>query len=696
MKDRKDIIIRTYLVYLGAVAFAAAILVQIIRIQVVERQFWVAEAEERTTALVEVKAPRGNIYADNEQKSALVISVPRYKIYADLVVVDNEIFNEKIDSLAASLARLFPEKTKLQWQKDLTTQRVRRNQYYLIKKRVRHDQLEELKKFPIFRLGKYRGGLIVIREEERVKPYGSLALRSLGYVIENEHDSIYVGIEGAYNEHLHGINGKQMMRKVRGGLWRPLDDEYLLNPEKGADIYTSLDINIQDVAEIALAKQLAEQDAEWGCAILMEVETGYVKAIANLMKNKQGEFVEARNIAVADATEPGSTFKLASLMVALEDKKIKLSDTVNANGVYTYYDKTLKDPLNYGRISIEDAFAKSSNVISKVINTAYPSGEQQLFIDGLRRMGLGEKLGLDIIGEGQPKIKNANDKDFYGTTLPWMAIGYESLITPLQTLAFYNAVANNGKMMKPQFVKEIRRGEKVVKRFEPIVLQEKIASDATLFDARRMLEAVVERGTASNIRARGFKIAGKTGTAKVAAKGSYTNAKYQASFCGYFPADNPKYSCIVVISGPTRNIYGAVVSGTVFKEIADIVYASGLEKESMLAQEEEKISQLPQLIAGDQKDLSVVCEKLKINCVSSPGAEWVSSKSEADTLRFATISLEQSKVPNVRGMGLQDALYLLENAGLKVWVTGSGKVRSQSLEPRTLIQHGQLIKLELR
>ncbi|MFN3916897.1 MAG: penicillin-binding protein [Flavobacteriales bacterium] len=695
MKENKDIVIRTYLIYLGFVVFAAAILVQIVRIQVVERQYWVSEAEERTTTLVEVKAPRGNIYADNEQKSALVISVPRYKVYVDLVTIDNELFNNKVDSLALCLAELFPNKTKVEWHKDLVAQRAKKNQYYHIKNRVRHDQLESLKRFPIFRLGKFRGGLIVIREEERVKPYGSLALRSLGYVIENERDSIYVGIEGAYNDYLHGVNGKQMMRKVRGGLWRPIDDEYLLNPQKGADIYTTIDINIQDVAEIALANQLREQEAEWGCAILMEVETGYVKAIANLMKDKSGNFVEARNIAVADATEPGSTFKLASLMVALEDGKIKLTDTVNASGVYTFYNKSLHDPVTYGKISIEDAFAKSSNVISRIINNAYKENPKQ-FTDGLRKMGLGEELGVEIKGEGKPKIKNPGDRDFYGTTLPWMAIGYESLITPLQTLTFYNAVANNGKMMKPLFVKEIRRGEKPIKQFAPVVLKEKIASDTTLVEARKMLESVVERGTASNIRARGFKIAGKTGTAKIATSGSYANAKYQASFCGYFPADNPKYSCIVVISGPTRNIYGAVVSGTVFKEIADIVYASGLEKEALLAQQEEKASQLPHFMAGEQSELSMLCSRLNIACAKASGAEWVFPRVNDKNIEFTAIRPHENKVPNVKGMGLQDALYLLENAGLKVYMTGSGKVRGQSLEPGSAIEKGKLIKLELK
>jgi len=705
MIDKKENIIRVYIVYVGMLVFAFLILFQIVKVQWIDGGELKEEAKERTLTLRKIKAPRGNIFADNEPKTTLALSVPRYNVYMDLMTVKEELFENEISALSDSLSSMFPYKTATEWETTLRYEReIDSNQYFRIKSRLRNADLRRLKTFPIFKKGKNKGGLIVLREMKRVKPYGLLAFRTIGYYRELEGDStkgikpvtLKVGLEGAYNEDLKGQDGEMLMKRIRGNEWKPVKSALSREPIHGADLYTSIDINIQDVAETALMTQLVSQDAEKGCVVLMEVETGYVKAIANLIKNKEtGEFFETQNLAVGTVSEPGSTFKLASMLVALEDNKIRLTDTVNMTGKYRFYDRVLHDskPGGYGKNTIQYAFEKSSNIWAKIIDDNYRTNPQQ-FIDGLGKLGLRDTLGLDIIGEGVPKIKNATAKEgFSGVTLSSMAIGYEVEITPLQTLAFYNAVANNGKLMKPQFVKEVRRENEVIKSFEPIVLKEQIASKKNIELVKKALEGVVERGTAKNIKALGFKIAGKTGTAKIARHGSYNTNKYQASFCGYFPADNPKYSCIVVIQGPTKNIYGAVVSGTVFKEIADKIYANGLDNFNTVSEESTK---MPYSKDGYKPALGKVMKRINVPVNDKSGDyDWVKTVTREDAVDFYTKKIINNLMPNVVGMGLGDALYLLESKGLSVEFFGSGVVKTQSVAPGVRIVSGQLIKLEL-
>ena len=705
MIDKKENIVRVYLIYIGMVLFALMILFQIIKVQFVYGGTLKQEAKERTLILKKIKAPRGNIFADNEPKTTLALSVPRYNVYMDLMTVKEDLFYKQIGALADSLSNIFPYKTSQEWESTLRHEReVDSNQYFRIKSRLRNSDLRRIKTFPIFNKGKNRGGLIVLREMKRVKPYGLLAFRTIGYYRELEGDSskgikpvtLKVGLEGAYNDYLKGQDGEMLMKKIRGNEWKPIKSDLSKEPIKGADLYTSIDINIQDVAESALMQQLIEQDAEKGCVVLMEVETGYVKAIANLIKNKKtGEFFESQNIAIGTVTEPGSTFKLASMLVALEDGKIRLTDTVNMNGTYRFYDRVLHDSHlgGYGRNTIQVAFEKSSNVFAKIIDDNYRSNPQQ-YIDGLKRLGLKQPLGIDIKGEGKPKIKNATLKEgFSGVTLSSMAIGYEVEITPLQTLALYNAVANNGKMMKPQFVKQVKRNGEVLEEFAPVVLKEQIASPENITLAQKALEGVVERGTARNIRARGFKIAGKTGTAKIAKNGKYTGNNYQASFCGYFPADNPKYSCIVVIQGPTKNIYGAVVSGTVFKEIADKIYANGLDNVNAVAEPSPK---MPYSKNGYKPDLEKVMQEMDVPVRDKADEyEWVRTSTKEEGVDFYKEKISNDLMPNVKGMGLGDALYLLESKGLSVRTVGSGVVKTQSIKAGSRITSGQLVTIEL-
>ena len=689
----RESIVRVYMIYMFIVVFALLILVKIVSIQFLNGGELVEQAEKQTYRLKTVKAPRGNIFADNDQKTSLALSVPRYEIHMDLMTVKESVFNENASFLADSLAGVFSNKSKEEWLETLKAQRVKRNRYFLIKKSIRNDQLARIKKFPIFNLGKYAGGLIVLKDNKRVKPYGVLAARTIGYT--KEKDSIYVGLEGAFNDALKGQDGEMLMERIRGNEWKPIESEFSREPIPGCDVYSSIDVNIQDVAEDALLKQLKNQKALRGCVVLMEVKTGFIKAIANLTQSKDElKYYESLNHAVGLASEPGSTFKLASLMVAIDDGKIKITDSVNMSGSYRYYKKYVLDDGNkvYGKNTIQCAFEKSSNIISQIIDNNYKEDPQK-FIDGIKRIGLHKKLGLPIVGEGKPLIKDADHPMFSGISLPWMSIGYEVEITPLQTLAFYNAVANDGVMVKPQFVKQIRFGNEVKQSFESEVINPKICKASTLKDVRQMLKGVVERGTAKNIKARGFDIAGKTGTSKIAKGSKGYGTKYQASFCGYFPADDPMYSCIVVIQGPTNNIYGSVVSGTVFKEIADKVYALGnMENKEM------KMEDLyyPFSKHGVKEDFVLASSKMKIPIKKEVGVgRWVHTTATEEGVKVKNRRVVNDKIPNVIGMGLNDALYLLEDQGLQVKVNGSGFVRNQSINPGETIIRGQLITIDL-
>lgn len=691
---------RVYLVYLMVFLFALAIIAKVAHIQFAEGQELIERARQQELRYFTQKAVRGNICADDG--SLMATSVPLFDIRMDVDSdhISDKFFQENVDSLAYRLSRLFGDRSTAEYKKSLIRARSAGNRYYLLKRSVTYTQLKQLRTFPILRLGKYRGGLITIPKTKRQMPFKHLAKRTIGY--SNENEELFVGLEGAFNDHIAGRDGKQLMRRINNGDWIPVHNKDELEPRDGKDIITTIDIDIQDVAEHALENHLIEHQAYQGCAILMEVETGYVKAIANLKYDSaSGVYNESYNYAIAESVEPGSTFKLASMLALLEDNKIDLQDTIDTgDGWVVYFGHTLKDShkIGDGKISVREAFEKSSNVgISKLIYENYKDKPAK-YVDHLYDIGLNEPLGISIHGEGKPVIKHPDkNTNWYGTTLPWMSIGYEVLLTPLQTLSFYNAVANNGKMMKPQFVREIRQAGYVIDKLEPEVLNKSICSQNTIDTLKSLLEGVVKRGTATRLNNGIYKVAGKTGTAQIADRNrGYSHKTYNASFVGYFPADNPKYSCIVVVNRPSGGwYYGSSVAAPVFMEIADKVYATRLDIH-MDAPDERMPARVPVFIAGHTEDIKKVFAECNIKTDShSNNTEWSVLIPGDSLVKVAPRSIKENLVPNVVGMGAKDAVYILEKMGLVTRIKGRGKVRSQSVAPGHRISEGSVITLTL-
>ncbi|MBL7924469.1 MAG: transpeptidase family protein [Bacteroidia bacterium] len=697
MAERKsDILKRSYLVFAGFILFGIAILSRVGYLQFAEGEYWKSKADSLTLSYHTIPPMRGNIYASDG--SLLATSLPRYDVHIDLKAsgLKNDVFNEQVDSLALCLSQLFRDKSKNEYKRLLKEGRREGDRYFLLKRNVSFKEQKALRTFPLFRLGKNKGGLIIDQLSRREKPFKLLASRTIGYKMANK-DVESVGIEGAFDESLRGTTGKRLMQRIAGNVWKPVNTENEIEPQDGSDVITTIDLNLQDVAENALLRQLQEHDADMGCAILMEVATGHVKAIANLKRAGDDDtYREDYNYAIGQGTEPGSTFKLATLMAAMEDGYVDLDDSTDTFGGEMLLAGGIKmrdsHEGGYGRVSVKKAFAVSSNVGISRIAMKYYSRNPQQFIDRLRSMHVAEPLSLQLPGESVPRLKDTRDKDWSKVSLPFLSIGYESRLTPLQLLTFYNAVANNGKMVQPLFVREIRNKGKVLKTFQTKVVSDSICSAATIEKARRMLEEVVTTGTASHIKHAQYSIAGKTGTAQIAqGKDGYKNGKvkYQASFCGYFPADNPRYSCIVVVYAPGKDVYyGASIACPVFKDIADKVYALDIQMHKELeAVPDSLFAGFPPLKAGRAFPAAKVSKGLKIE-YGGPANGWTTSRQQPFTP-------EDETVPNVTGMGLRDALYLLESQGLQVKPLGRGSVVRQSIKPGTKLLKGQQIIIEL-
>jgi len=694
--EKNDILRNVYIVYFGVVLVGLAIIGKAAYIQFVEGDMWKEKGKVMNLKVEKIEANRGNIMASDG--SLLAASVPLFNLRVDAgnTHYNDDFFYENVDSLAWHLAELFRDKTKLQYKQMLVKGRKTNNRYLLLKRDITYAQLKKVRKFPIFRLGKFKGGIIAEAKSKRVLPYQWLAFRTIGWDKEGKNNDI--GLEGAYSTILEGESGSRLMQRIGSGAWRPTNEENEIEPQNGHDIITSIDVNIQDVAEDALMRQLIENEADHGCAVLMEVSTGFIVAIANLGKNKEGKYEEKFNYAIGESSEPGSTFKLASVIAALDDGLISLDDTVNTEGGTTRFaNRTMRDSHKggYGRISVARAFELSSNVgISKVIHKAYKDHPQD-FIDKLYSMRLNQPLGLDIPGEGKPNIKDTHHKYWSKVSLPWMSIGYEIALTPLQTLAFYNAIANNGVMVKPQLIREIRSAGLVTQKFEPVILNDKmVKNQSTIDQVHKLLEGVVQKGTATNLKNSVFKIAGKTGTAQIAQNNKgYNKSNYKASFAGYFPAENPKYSCIVVINNPTKGIYyGGSIAGPVFKEIADKVYATRLMPDSAVSDTMPKHEL--KYAAGDYHDIAYLLRPTNMK-VNMEAADYIRIETSDSATVVKPLEFSGKFMPDLSGMGARDAVYLLESAGIRVKVIGKGKVKKQSISPGIAIKRGTACVIEL-
>ena len=700
---KKDILWRVALVYFGILVFAIAIVGKLAYIQFAEGSMWQERASRMTLRDITIEPNRGDIYASGNR--LLATSMPYYEIRMDLGAagLTDKLFADNIDSLSLALAGMFRDKSASAYRVELSKARLEWKRFHLIQRRVSFNQLKELKRFPLFRLGQNTGGLIVIQDNQRIQPHGNLASRTIGYTTKGETGNV-VGIEGAYDAYLRGVSGLKLMQRISGNAWMPVNDRNEVEPRDGIDVVTTIDIEIQDVATNALLRQLQTHKAHHGTAILMEVQTGEIKAIANLERNSRGGYSETYNYALGESTEPGSTFKLVSMLVALEDGYIRLEDSVDTgNGEIYFFDQRISDSRRggYGSISVQEVFELSSNVgVAKLMDQFY-KGREQEFINRIYRMNLNQKTGVEIRGEGAPEIKYPGDNLWSGISLPMMSIGYEVRLTPLQILTFYNAIANNGRMVRPKFVSSLRHHGDIVEVFPVEVINPSIASPASIRSAKKMLEGVVESGTAMNLRNANYRIAGKTGTAQIANEkyGYIMNSRvsHQASFVGYFPADNPRYSCIVVVNSPSNNVYyGNLVAGPIFKEIADKVYATSFDMHEPLIAQRSINYDPPYSKSGNINDLGIVFSRFGVPHLNNPAkSEWVTTTRRDSLIELRERVIMDEFVPDVTDMALSDALYLLENRGLKVEVKGRGKVNRQSVPPGTLAGRGQRIVLEM-
>ncbi len=697
---KNEVLIRVYLVTLFILAIAVVIMLKAIRLVFYEGDYWRQESIKKNITMRDMPGERGNVLS--EDGSLLATSIPYFDVFWDATIAKRELNDKEIkqglDSLSLYLAYYVqPQSTPGAWSEYLWQEMKNNSKYSMIAKGLTYEQMQIIKSFPIFRNGRYKSGLIVNRLNKRVHPFKMLALRTIGYVRDGDNPAdkdISVGLEGRFNKVLTGGSEKVLMQRVGNEMWMPVNDLSDIEPRNGDDIVTTLDINIQDITQNALTRTLNTFQAEHGCAIVMEVKTGKIKAIANVGMTNEG-YWENYNYGIGMPIEPGSTFKLASMMSLLEDGLIKLSDTVDIqNGHREYFDVVMEDHerTNKRLVTIKEAFSASSNVgVSTLIFDNYQA-KPAAYIKHLKDFMLTVPTGVEIEGELAPYIKDPNNPadSWSGITLPWMSIGYELKVTPLQLLTFYNAVANNGTMMKPYLVNSVQRFGEIRQVFRPTITKNKIASNGTLEQARELLESVVEMpgGTAYHWRTPQYRFAGKTGTAQLnygKNKGKDHKGGYQGSFVGYFPAENPIYSCIVVISKPKSGFYGGIVAAPVFREIADKLMASNVALSEPLNDRGKPVASAATLPddLGFKDDLvnALTAFKMKYE-IGARDEDWTFIRAKGDTINILPRNLlTKESVPSVVGMGLKDALYLLENRGLSVRFSGYGKVVSQSLNP---------------
>ena len=663
--EDKNISYRIYLVAFAVFVMAIGIAIKLTNIQWVEGDYYRKLAKERTVRNFVIPANKGNIYSADG--SLLATSIPNYEIRFDAVAPKSEAFEKNVKSLSDSLSVLLRKPSSF-FLNEFRKARAKKNRYFLVARDLSYTEYIKIKSFPMFNLGPYKGGIIVEQKTVREHPIGKIAERTIGYERKTPSGTLDgKGIEWAFRQYLNGKDGKVLKQKIAKGQWKPIRDVNEVDPQDGYDVISTIDVFIQDIAHHALLKQLTDYEADHGCVVVMETQTGQIKAISNLGRAGDGSYYETTNYAVAESHEPGSTYKLVDLMVLLDDKKIDTSAVFDSyGGVVKYSGKSVRDSHagGYGKISLARGFELSSNtVMVQAVYNNYKNNPSE-FVNHLNRYGLNKPLGLSIKGEGKPFVPQPKDKNWSNISLPWMAFGYGVSITPLQTLTFYNAVANNGVMVKPQFVSEIKEWNRTIKKYDTEVMNPRICSKETILKLHAVLENVVKKGTGSKLYSKDFSMAGKTGTAQVnyhraGKEGLY----YASSFVGYFPADKPKYSCIVVVHKPNtskNNYYGADVAGPVFKRIAQKIFTD--------APSTNEIKDINRKIPKQENSYETYVKK--------------SQK-------------QQLSIPNLKGMSGMDAVALLGNLGVRVKVIGVGKVKKQSIQPGENLAKNTTITLEL-
>lgn len=664
--ENRNILNRIYIVALIVLIMVTAVGIKLTNIQWVEGDYYRKLAKERTIKNFVIPANRGNVYSSDG--SLLATSIPEYTIRFDALAPTQENFDKNVKSLSDSLSKLLENKSSYNYLNEFRKARANKNRYFLVARDLSYTEYMTIKGFPLFNLGAYKGGMITEQKTVREHPIGKIAKRTIGYERYDENGKLLpVGIEGAFSKYLNGTDGKILKQKIAKGQWKPIHDNYEVEPRDGYDIVSTIDVYVQDIAHHALLKQLQDYEADHGCVVVMETKTGAVKAISNLGRDeKDGSYYETVNYAVGESHEPGSTFKLVDLIALLDDEKIDTSKVYDSKGGdIVYKGRHVRDSHDggYGKISLGRGFEVSSNtVLVQAVYENYKDNPKQ-FVDRINSLGLNKPLGLPFKGEGTPKIPQPGQKGWSGISLPWMAFGYGVSVTPLQTLTLYNAIANNGEMVKPMFVQEVKEWNKTIKKFDKQVINPSICSDETLKKVQAVLKNVVKKGTGSKLYSKDFSMAGKTGTAQVNYHKGDDHMYYASSFAGYFPAENPKYSCIVVVHKPNtskNNYYGADVAGPVFKRIAQKVFTD--------VPSTNEVKTLKKKFKGQESNYYAYNAKL---------------------------NKKPSVIPNLKGMAGMDAVSLLENLGMKVKAVGVGKVKKQSILPGQPIIKNNTITLEL-
>jgi len=662
-----NILNRLYFVAGIMFVFALAVVFKLFSIQFIQGDQYRDLAEKLTVKTIEIPANRGNVYSADG--SLLATSIPKYDIRIDAVQSKQITFNKYINSLSDSLSK-YTGKAPGFHRKSISEARSNKNRYFLLARNISYSDYIRLRNFPLLKLGAIKGGLIVEQTTRREHPMGGIAERTIGYERKDANGNVTrPGIDGAFGEkYLQGVNGERLKQKIGNGQWKPIYDSNQIEPQDGYDVYTTIDVNIQDIAHHSLLGQLEKYKAEHGCAVVMDVKTGEVKAISNLGRNKKGTYYERLNYAVGESHEPGSTFKVMALMAALEDKVIDTSSIVDTKkGVKRFYGRNIHDSHRggYGEISAARALEVSSNIGLATIIDEHYSDKPNKFINRIKEWHLDEPLGVSIIGEGKPVIPEPGHDLWSKNALPSMAYGYNLRLTPLQVLAFYNSIANDGELVRPRFIKAVKEFDYEIETFDKEVIKPKICTAKTLGEIKEILKNIVVRGTGSRLYSKNFSMAGKTGTARTEywMEDWEENPRYISSFAGYFPAENPKYSCIVVIHKPSTDVgfYGADVSGPVFKRIAQKIYT-----DTPLVEAIETLEFVNERVENNFESYYDIAQKYK------------------------TI------MPNLVGMPAMDAIALLENMQVKVKVklSGSGTVKAQSINKNIKLKSNQIVVLE--